>query len=260
MIPTYDHLILDEVHNLEQQATQQFGVNIGSRDIQRVLDLLFRFGSSDQRPLGVFSVEVFPEIASLPGTNDICDSIASIREKTQSFFQDLYAVVDEFGVSGRLLLTSSTVTSSSWEKAYGDWLELQHSIQELVSLLKAQVQLIDTHNFESGSVVKDNITSTMDILEELIEQIGNFFEELPSSNFIGWVSGARRDNVTLNSAPVSVGPVLEDVIFSRCTTVVATSATLTVSGSTKFTADSLGLSDAETHVLGSPFDYKGTTL
>ena len=260
VIPTYDHLILDEVHNLEQQATQQFGVNIGSRDIQRVLDLLFRFGSSDQRPLGVFSVEVFPEIASLPGTNDICDSIASIREKTQSFFQDLYAVVDEFGVSGRLLLTSSTVTSSSWEKAYGDWLELQHSIQELVSLLKAQVQLIDTHNFESASVVKDNITSTMDILEELIEQIGNFFEELPSSNFIGWVSGARRDNVTLNSAPVSVGPVLEDVIFSRCTTVVATSATLTVSGSTKFTADSLGLSDAETHVLGSPFDYKGTTL
>lgn len=260
VIPNYDHLILDEVHNLEQQATQQFGVDIGGRDIHRVLDLLFRFSSSDQRPLGVFSAEVFPEIASLPGTSDICDSIVSIRDKTHAFFQDLYAVVDEFGVAGRLLLTPSTVVNSSWEKVCRDWLELQHSMQALVNLLKTQIKLIDTYNFESAPVVKDNIMSTMDILEELIEQIGNFFKELPSSNSIGWVSGARKDNVTLNSAPISVGPVLEDVIFSRCTTVVATSATLTVGGSTQFTADSLGLSDAEAHILGSPFDYEKTTL
>jgi ATP-dependent DNA helicase DinG len=67
---------------------------------------------------------------------------------------------------------------------------------------------------------------------------------------------ARR-RVRLASAPLDVGPSLRKLLFDEVPTCILTSATLCIGTPPKFDflKARLGLTAAETHALGSPFDY-----
>jgi ATP-dependent DNA helicase DinG len=74
-----------------------------------------------------------------------------------------------------------------------------------------------------------------------------------------WVetSGRRQERTKLVSAPIEVGPMLREELFSKVKTVVLTSATLAVGGRDfNFMKNRLGLTQAHELKLGSPFDYK----
>src|SRR5262249_10917308 len=70
--------------------------------------------------------------------------------------------------------------------------------------------------------------------------------------------GARQ-RVYLASAPIDVGPALQEALYSQVPTVILTSATLSVghgrAGFEHFRRR-LGLTDCETVQLGSPFNFR----
>ena len=72
------------------------------------------------------------------------------------------------------------------------------------------------------------------------------------------VTAGRTLRVELASAPVEVGPVLRQQLYSQVPSVVLTSATLSVGGRNGFRyfQERLGLEDVGTLGLGSPFDYR----
>jgi ATP-dependent DNA helicase DinG len=71
------------------------------------------------------------------------------------------------------------------------------------------------------------------------------------------VNASHPDRVDLSSAPIEVGPALQDQLYSKVPTVVLTSATLSAGGKAGFRhfQGRLGLEDCPTLQLGSPFDY-----
>jgi ATP-dependent DNA helicase DinG len=75
-----------------------------------------------------------------------------------------------------------------------------------------------------------------------------------------WVEtrGERQSRVVLASAPIEVGPALQQHLYSKVPTVVMTSATLSAGGASGFTHTQrrLGLTEAETLQLGSPFNFR----
>ena len=81
----------------------------------------------------------------------------------------------------------------------------------------------------------------------------------PAEDQVYWVEleeRARR-RIRLASAPLDVGPSLRKMLFEKVPTCILTSATLCVGTPPKFDflKTRLGLTAAETHALGSPFDY-----
>src|SRR5207302_15266 len=75
-----------------------------------------------------------------------------------------------------------------------------------------------------------------------------------------WVeaSPGRNLRVELVSAPIDVGPALEQHLYSQVPTVVMTSATLSTGGRAGFRhfQGRLGLDGCDALQLGSPFDYR----
>ena len=66
----------------------------------------------------------------------------------------------------------------------------------------------------------------------------------------------KRRQVVMHSAPVEVGPLLNQALFSGKMTVVLTSATLAVGGRLEYCRDRLGVGENSVlHCLGSPFDH-----
>jgi ATP-dependent DNA helicase DinG len=72
------------------------------------------------------------------------------------------------------------------------------------------------------------------------------------------VTGERSQRISLTSAPIDVGPALQEMLYSNVPSVVLTSATLSVGGRAGFEhfQHRLGLTDCETLQLGSPFNYR----
>lgn len=77
---------------------------------------------------------------------------------------------------------------------------------------------------------------------------------------VRWVEVSKDDVLSLNAAPLRVGPKLQQALAERDAVMVGTSATITVSGSFEIPVHNLGLDMSTTPYkvvqLDSPFDYK----
>jgi ATP-dependent DNA helicase DinG len=69
-----------------------------------------------------------------------------------------------------------------------------------------------------------------------------------------------RDVRTLFSAPLYVGPLIERYLWHTKHSVVLTSATLTAAGEFDYLRERLNADEADTLVVGSPFDFENSAL
>jgi Rad3-related DNA helicase len=79
----------------------------------------------------------------------------------------------------------------------------------------------------------------------------------PDSNRVYWFSlFARTDNLVLRAAPINVGTLLRERVYTERHSTVFTSATLAVGGTFDYFRSRVGLGpDAEELILPSPFDF-----
>lgn len=89
----------------------------------------------------------------------------------------------------------------------------------------------------------------------LQEQLENFLGQV-LQNHVYWVAAeGRRHVAVLHSAPVDVGPLLQQELFECVPAVIMTSATLAIGSSLDYFVDRVGAKSAETLQVGSPFNY-----
>ncbi len=89
----------------------------------------------------------------------------------------------------------------------------------------------------------------------------NGLVSMPSSDRIYWVelnnTGTR---LSLNAAPLMVGPLMQQHLWNQKNSVVVTSATLTTAGEFGYLRGRLDAADADELSVGSPFDYPNSAL
>jgi ATP-dependent DNA helicase DinG len=102
------------------------------------------------------------------------------------------------------------------------------------------------------------LTSAADRLDGLSGSIDCWLKQtLADSVYWVEVSGRQRQTVRLVCAPIDVGPVLRDELFSEVDTAILTSATLSVGqGDFLFFRQRIGLTGGTELKLGSPFNYR----
>ena len=78
----------------------------------------------------------------------------------------------------------------------------------------------------------------------------------PDPNRVYWFTlPTRSENLMLRAAPINVGTLLHDRVYSERRSTVFTSATLAVGGTFDYFRSRVGLSQAEELILPSPFDF-----
>jgi ATP-dependent DNA helicase DinG len=88
---------------------------------------------------------------------------------------------------------------------------------------------------------------------DMVETIDLFLGD-DVQRYVRWVE--RRGEIGIVVALIEVGEILHQLVFSRVTTCIMTSATLTVGGSFEFLQNRLSLEQTDLSVsLPSPFDY-----
>ncbi|GAB4326691.1 MAG: helicase C-terminal domain-containing protein [Dehalococcoidia bacterium] len=260
-IPAFDHLVIDEAHNLEDVATKQFGASVSRRMFDEALAGLYRAAERGQRAGGVAALLRSLGRGSCVAAAEVLErAVDDARQVSGAPFVALGALDRGPSDDGRLLLTGAVRSSPDWGAVEQGWDTLDSALRRV---FEAGINAAQVVAAETGGESRSGLVSEVEAAVRKVEELRSVAAALMTGfqeGMVTWSAQDRDGTASLEAAPLHVGPRLWEELFSECRTVVGTSATLSAAGSMAYTAERLGLSDVESVQLGSPFDYERSTV
>lgn len=276
VLPPYDHLIVDEAHNLEDVATDQLGFAVDQAGLLDFLDNLFAEGGAtiagglfaelprrfQDSAAGQGDIEKAAEIARAMGP-----FVTRARASVYDCFNRLTVFMNqEAEVSAydpRLRLTAKERKHATWAEVEAAWGNLALQLQEVSSGLGKLEELLA--NLEDAEI---------DEYETLVLRVQGFKRYVTEvrinvgaiivggeEKLITWlVYDRQREMLQLHAAPLSVADLLQANLFAQKATTVLASATLSVNGDFDYVRQRIGLENVVDVQLDSPFDYTKQAL
>jgi ATP-dependent DNA helicase DinG len=241
VIPECNYTIVDEAHQLEDVATQYFGVSVSNyrfEELARDGDRLIATGVAGQ------------------SAADLSAALERVRNRAQDFFR---AIASHVPIRAQGSENRTRMTAASLEPFYEDAALLMGSLDQL----EATAALIKPPPLGQNVEPRYGESSRLD-LAGLAHRAGELRDELRfvlracEPDYV-YFQETRGRGVFLRAAPIDVSNILRDVLFDRTKATVLTSATLTIEGNFDYIRSRLGLnrSGAATVLrLTSEFDYR----
>ena len=276
-MPAYDRLIVDEAHNLEDEATNQFGFHAGQGDISGFLDGVIARGRERESGL-VIDLRTAMHAAATPVAQErfvgeaiarLVERVDQARERVPETFGRLRAFVQQHGgangdYDNRLLLTPAKRAQPEWMQVELAWENLRLALLQVEDGLHQLAVAIEECGGQGGILDFETLLAAVEAQHLGGGQLRRGIEAIidrHDTERIAWITVNRANgSVGFSSAPLIVGEVLDSYLFSRKASVVLTSATLSAGGSFDYVRERLGLDDARELALGSPFDYERAAL
>jgi DNA polymerase-3 subunit epsilon/ATP-dependent DNA helicase DinG len=149
---------------------------------------------------------------------------------------------------------------SSVEVAWDETRPLLTQITDAASQLADSLSGIGDGGAASGGDVAGALRTSVRGLRETTELFERFVFK-PDAGAIYWADlSSDRRRVSINAAPLAIGPLVERHLWNEKDAIVLTSATLTTAGEFDYLKARLHASSADELALGSPFDYETSTL
>ena len=237
VLPDYDVVVFDEAHTLEQVAADHLGLSVTSGQIEYMLNKLH----SDRTQKGLLVKLPISSVEALQAQHQAEQLVHRARHLGRDLFETLREYQRTSGSkNGRLRKPPDIV----------------NEVSPVPKELAAQVIAI------SKPIQRDDqrieFTAAAERCIGLANSLNSWLQQTaPDSVYWLEVSGPQQQRVRMVSAPVDVGPVLRDELFSKVKTAILTSATLAVGQqSFDFIRQRLGLTKSNELKLGSPFDYR----
>lgn len=228
ILPDYDVVVFDEAHTVEAVASDHLGITVTSGQVEYLLGKLY----NDRTNRGLLVHH---------NLNDAQRLAHEIRFQARDFF---YGVREAQHHNGK---PNGRVRQP-----------LQVEVDLCADLLKLGSMIASA----SRDVVEDaqriELTSAAERCQGLAVSLETWLRQ-STTDAVHWLemSGKKREQTTLASAPVDVGPQLREELFNKVPTVILASATLAVAGHDfEFVQRRLGLNKALEAKLGSPFNFR----
>lgn len=228
LLPDYQAVVFDEAHTLEDVAADHLGLSVGQGGVEYLLNQLL----ATRTQKGI--------LAAL-GDGDAVAQLDATRQAAEMFF-------------GSVLHWNARQPKSTGR------VRERRVVPDCLSeeLLKLSTRLQELAKQRDSDEERLELTSRADrllaVAKSLQEWLGQQLE-----GHVYWIEvrQGRIARVTLASAPIDVGPAIKQQLYDRVPTVILTSATLSTGGRDGFqlVQSRLGVTDAETLQLGSPFDF-----
>ena len=239
VIPSCATLVVDEAHQLEDVATQYFGIAFSN---YRVDDLV----RDAQRLLASSSVE--PQQAEM-----LARALTRVSMHAHGFFTGLSLGRVSSANEARVRYTADAFGEHS-----ADALALSGSLEGLEATLALMQQ---PPSAEPGAVA--DADETVATLQRRAGELRNdlrFLMRADDPDYVFYVESRGKGGFFLRASPIDVSRIVRESLFDRYRTVVLTSATLAVDGSFGYVKGRLGLRDADEIRVPSEFDFRTQAL
>jgi ATP-dependent DNA helicase DinG len=233
VLPPYDAVVFDEAHQMEDVASEFFGMRVSSARVESL-------ARDAERTLAAANGSHTAEMAPLSST------LEAAREACRALFGHLG--IRGPGLDARRILADRDLTPAV--RASYEALDVRLEALELGVRARPEeaLQLIGRRARELRDDLRGILSSATP------QQDGEI------SDRVRWVD-VRARTVSIGASPVDVGPTLRTRLFDRIPSVVCTSATLATGHSFHFAKARLGAPPESLElIVPSPFDFASRAL
>ncbi|HEX2685067.1 MAG TPA: helicase C-terminal domain-containing protein, partial [Kofleriaceae bacterium] len=238
ILPDHDAVIFDEAHQLEDVATEHFGVRISTAR------------------LGELVRDAHLALASMPlwtGRADD-DTIRSVERAGIALFAQLRAALVAqtagAGHDARIPLPGGLFDHPDRQAA---WFGLDTALEELARTAEAESEPPPDEESDETTGARALLSGLAQRTRALRDDLATIAEQRHKSH-VYW-GETRATGTFLTASPIDVADLVRRYILTAGPTPVLTSATLTAAGTFDYMRARLGLDDADELVVTSPFDY-----
>jgi ATP-dependent DNA helicase DinG len=229
VLPDYAILIFDEAHELEDVATQYFGVMVSNYRIEEV-------------------VRDTNRVLAETGTSSafLAEQISKLSERSKDFFAAFQ------NREGRYIL-----------RPLGSGTGIRRGINGIDTVsgsyrtLRTQLEVLRT-GLKNLPVQSDSIEAlerrTLELENDLVEIL-----ESDSNEHVYWCE-IRGRGAFLWASPINISVIMKERLFSQVNSAVLTSATLSTGGNFQFAKSRLGLEEADELIVPSHFDFANQSI
>ena len=221
VIPECSYAVVDEAHQLEDVATQYFGVSVST----------YRFDELSRDGERLISTGVAGEKA--PELREMLDRA---KDRAHEFFRNVAS-----GIPSRAQQPSENrvrVTAKTLEPFYED-AALVMSALDMIEATAALIKPAPPEPDKPQDAAKMDLAGLSHRAGELRDEL-RFILRANEPDYVYFLE-TRGRGLFLRAAPIDVSTILRDVLFDRMRATVLTSATLTVEGTFDFVRSRLGL-------------------
>ncbi len=238
VIPECQVGIIDEAHQLEDVATQYFGLSVSNFRIEQLFT-------------DAAAIRTSPLFVPHEDSAAIARAIEGLAVTSRAFFLDLQTrrpgVRQAADGSATLFDERLRVTGEVLAEAAGEsglqLIEALSSLEEALALLKDAPEDLRAIAKRAGEIRDDLKFLLRAEAEDYV-----YFLEL------------RGRHVALRAAPIDVSHIIRDVLIDRLPSLVLTSATLSIGGSFGYVRARLGVGESLEVKVPSEFDYPTQAL
>jgi ATP-dependent DNA helicase DinG len=227
VIPDCSYAIIDEAHQLEDVATQYFGIAVSN---YRIEDL----ARDAERAIGT------NQVTDREREDAIAADVERLRDYSRTFFSGVQMMRVELPASNGAD-TRVRVRPVHMAKVGDEGLGLVAALEALeadVALAKGVPEEVQAIGRRAGEL-RDHLR----MLLRADDPAYVYYLEV------------RGRGVFVRASPIDLSAIMRDVLFDRMSATVLTSATLTVDGSFEYVRGRLGIGRAQELRLESEFDY-----
>ena len=284
VLPSFERLIIDEAHHLEDEATSQFSWSVDRQAIDEPVKQLVSTDQATPGGLLATAAAFFMRSGDLTAARESGEAHRLTREAVDRA-NAISTVAGELlarsgamlppprggrqSFSDQLRITAAVKQRGQWGELALLWAKLDADVRELLDTGRWFLKILDGMSLPDDdqnptSVFRDELTvdiqHALEPLAEIRLQLLSAFGT-DDGQRVFWISRSPvLGAISVNGAPLDVGELLRAEVFTGLRTCVLTSATLTIDGSFDYIVDRLALYDATRLPLGSPFDHEASTL
>lgn len=282
VLPPYRHVILDEAHNVEDAATSHLGVDVTRRGLYRALSRL------DRRGKGILTA--LDDALRMEEGGRAVEHRTRIEERVLPAVEDARAALGNFLDGVERILPKGPADALRIGEGEGtipepaEHPEVSERFRSVTGALQALArELMDLRRrIEGDEGLSDALEGRLLDLRASERRVGASEVALrlvlapgdEAERLVRWLERrgkGRRTNLAFAAAPIELGPVLRENLFSRVETTVLTSATLATRKRFDFLRGRLGLDDGglaeleqplevEERIVRSPFDFQAQSV
>lgn len=235
LLPTVDHMVIDEAHSLADIAPQFFGRSVSTSTLSTFSRDLLAAGLTHAR-----------DAASWP-------DLAGALERAVGDLR--IAAKRPAGGAGPDADTENAAFRVGFSRLddpmRAQWVE---KIDVILRALYACREVLEINAVRDAELAQLHVRVS-DLMERLDEFVGETDDQDgPSRVFVRWID-VTRHVVSLHITPFDVSTQFQSEMNKHQRSWVFVSATLTVAGQFSYFQERLGLGDAQTMIAQSPFDY-----
>ena len=273
VLPDYDYVIIDEAHHLEDATTNALSFRITQAMIERTLKEL---GGPNSGTLGRALTELEGAIApaDYAALNNLVQQVTDFSFHFDLLVHQFFEAITQFLFEqreGRPVgmyahqerILPATRTQPAWADVEATWDEAEHSLEPIVKLMGDLVQGVGEMS-EILSEENQELLGNLSNLHRRLSEIQGNLNGLvftAKSDTIYWVEvNSNGKQLSLNAAPLHVGPLMQKFLWHEKSSVILTSATLTAAGEFDYLRGRLLAEEADELAVGSPFDYESAAL